>query len=311
VVALGGGHGLAASLQALRHVTSDLTAVVTVADSGGSSGRLRTEFGTLPPGDLRMALAALSRDDDWGDTWADVLQHRFGGDGPLAGHAVGNLLMVALWEMWEDPEEALAWMARLVGAEGRVLPMSSVPLDVEAKITRMVDGEEWHTSIRGQARVAGAKGRVDSIALSPKDPPASPGALRAVREADWVVLGPGSWYTSVIPHLLIPELARAVTDPSVRRCVTLNLATQAGETSGYTAADHIEALGNYAPGIRFDIVIADPSSVEDSQELERLVASYGAKLLIRPIRKASSPAEHDPLALANAYREAFAHEPKE
>jgi uncharacterized cofD-like protein len=306
VVALGGGHGLAASLRALRHVTADLTAVVTVADSGGSSGRLRDEFGCLPPGDLRMALAALSGHDDWGVTWREVLQHRFGGDGSMAGHALGNLLIVGLWEMWRgDPATGLDFVAKLVGAEGRVLPMASVPLDVEADITRLVDGKEWHTSVRGQAKVALAWGRVDAVRLTPTDAPACPEAVQAVQAADWVVLGPGSWYTSVIPHLLIPALAQAVLDEQVKRCVTLNLESQAGETSGYSPLDHLKALGSYAPGGRFDVVIVDESSAGDLTELNDWVSGQGGRLLSRPVRKPGGIAEHDSLRLAAAYREAF------
>jgi 2-phospho-L-lactate transferase/gluconeogenesis factor (CofD/UPF0052 family) len=136
VVALGGGHGLAASLSALRRVTPDVTAIVTVADDGGSSGRLRQEFGVLPPGDLRMALAALCGDDDWGTTWAQVVQHRFGGTGELAGHAVGNLLIAGLWDHLGDgdPVAALDWVARLLRVTGRVLPMAAVPLDIVASV---------------------------------------------------------------------------------------------------------------------------------------------------------------------------------
>ncbi|MDR0626750.1 MAG: uridine diphosphate-N-acetylglucosamine-binding protein YvcK [Bifidobacteriaceae bacterium] len=306
VVALGGGHGLAASLRALRHVTADLTAVVTVADSGGSSGRLRDEFDCLPPGDLRMALAALSGHDEWGVTWRQVLQHRFGGQGPLAGHAIGNLLIVGLWEMWPgDPATGLDFVGKLVGAEGRVLPMASVPLDVEADITRLVDGAEWRTSIRGQAKVATAAGRVEAVRLDPPDAPACPEAVQAVKAADWVVFGPGSWYTSVIPHLLISELAEAIGAPAVRRCVTLNLESQAGETSGYSPADHLEALSSYAPGSRFDIVIADESVDGDLAELDRWVSRQGGRLLVRPVRRPGAGAVHDSLRLAAAYREAF------
>ena len=134
VVALGGGHGLYASLSALRRVTRQLTAVVTVADDGGSSGRLRREFGVLPPGDLRMALAALCGDDSWGTTWSRVVQHRFTGDGDLGGHAVGNVLIVALWELLGDTVQGLDWVGRLLGAHGRVLPMAAVPLDLAAEV---------------------------------------------------------------------------------------------------------------------------------------------------------------------------------
>jgi uncharacterized cofD-like protein len=306
VVALGGGHGLAAALRALRHVTPDLTAVVTVADSGGSSGRLREQFGCLPPGDLRMAIAALSGHDDWGLTWREVLQHRLGGEGALTGHALGNLLIVGLWEMWPgDPAVGLDFVGKLVGAEGRVLPMATVPLDIEADITRHVDGQPWRTSVRGQEKVALAHGQIDDVRLSPPQPPACPEAVAAIRAADWVNLGPGSWYTSVIPHLLIPELAQAALDPSVKRCVTLNLEGQDGETRGYSAADHLKALSRYAPGARFDAVIADESSAGERAELESVVASLGGRLLIRPVRRAEDRGHHDSLRLAAVFREVF------
>ena len=132
VVAFGGGHGLAASLSALRRVTDDVTAIVTVADNGGSSGRLRKEFGALPPGDLRMALAALCGDDEWGTTWARVVQHRFGGDGDLSGHSLGNLLIAGLWDLLGDPVAGLDWVGRLLRVTGRVLPMAAVPMDIIA-----------------------------------------------------------------------------------------------------------------------------------------------------------------------------------
>lgn len=131
VVAMGGGHGLAATLTALREITSDITALVTVADDGGSSGRLREEFGVLPPGDLRMALAALCSDDEWGRGWARVLQHRFVSDGELNGHNVGNLLLTALWEIYEDPIIGLTKVGELLRVVGRVLPMSSIPLEIK------------------------------------------------------------------------------------------------------------------------------------------------------------------------------------
>jgi uncharacterized cofD-like protein len=150
VAALGGGHGLAATLSALRLLTDEVTAIVTVADNGGSSGRLREEFGVLPPGDLRMALAALCDDTEWGHAWRDVMQHRFQGHGPLAGHALGNLLIVALWEIYEDPVSGLDLVGRLLEARGRVLPMAAVPLDIEAEIVQ--DGSL--RTVVGQAEVA-------------------------------------------------------------------------------------------------------------------------------------------------------------
>ena len=149
VVALGGGHGLYASLSALRRVTTDVTAIVTVADDGGSSGRLRRELGVLPPGDLRMALAALCGDDEWGSTWSEVVQHRFRSEGELHGHAVGNLLIVALWELLGDSVAALDWVGQLLGAHGRVLPMSSVPLDIVAEVEGADPAPDEVVTVRG------------------------------------------------------------------------------------------------------------------------------------------------------------------
>lgn len=171
VVALGGGMGLSASLTALRRITGDLTAVVTVADDGGSSGRLREELGVLPPGDLRKALAALCGDDDWGQTWAQVIQHRFQSKGDLHEHAVGNLLIVALWEQLGDHVQALDLVGKLLGAHGRVLPMSAVPLELQALVKgHDPDHPDRVDTVRGQATVALTPGEVQSVHVVPHDP---------------------------------------------------------------------------------------------------------------------------------------------
>jgi len=302
VVALGGGHGLSASLSALRRVTDELTAVVTVADDGGSSGRLRREFGVLPPGDLRMALASLCGDDEWGRTWARVLQHRFQGEGDLHGHSVGNLLIVALWELLGEHVEGLDLVGRLLGAHGRVLPMAAVPLDIEAWVAGL-DPADPHelTTVVGQVEVATTKGRVVTVQLRPSQPPAHPEVLKAIRDADWVVLGPGSWFTSVIPHLLVPELAAALLETSARRLVTVNLSTQEGETDGFTPQTHLEVLAAYAPDLTVDAVLADPSVIDDVKGLERLVGDLGGELMIADVASADGTARHDPARLAQAY----------
>ncbi len=308
VVALGGGHGLAASLAALRHLTDRLTAVVTVADDGGSSGRLRRELGVLPPGDLRMALSALCDDGEWGRLWRDVLQHRFASAGALHDHALGNLLIVTLWELLGDTVEGLDWVGRLLGARGRVLPMAAVPLDIEATVLDVDPGDPGSvTTVRGQVAVATTPGRVSGVRLVPESPPACPPALEAIRAADWVVLGPGSWFTSVLPHLLVPELAAALRDTPARRCVTLNLSQQVGETEGFSAEAHLEVLLEHAPDLRIDAVLADPSSVEDPQALAAVAESLGARLLMRQVSVGDGTARHDPLRLAAAYRDLFVH----
>jgi uncharacterized cofD-like protein len=301
-VALGGGHGLAASLSALRHVVRDLTAVVTVADNGGSSGRLRTEFGALPPGDLRMALAALCGDDDWGQTWARVLQHRFRSAGEMHDHAVGNLLIVALWELLGGHVEGLDWVGRLLGAEGRVLPMSVAPIDITAQVEGLDADDPWATTlVRGQVEVASTAGRVRSLELLPHDPPACPEALAAVDVADWVVLGPGSWFTSVIPHLLVPELRAALTGTSARTLVTLNLEPQTGETDGYSPERHLEVLAAHAPQLRLDVVLADSRAVVDGEALRKVAAGLGAEVVVTDVAADDGSPRHDPAKLADAY----------
>ena len=302
VVAFGGGHGLAASLSALRRVVADLTAVVTVADNGGSSGRLRREFGALPPGDLRQALAALCGDDEWGSTWARVLQHRFVSPGAMNEHAVGNLLIVALWELLGDHVDGLEWVGRLLGAHGRVLPMSVTPIDIAAEVSGLVPGEPTLlTSVRGQVQVASTHGRVVSVRLEPADPPACPQALTAVGSADWLVLGPGSWYTSVIPHLLVPALRKALVESSARKAVTVNLEPQAGETDGFTPETHLEVLAAHAPDLALDVVLADRRSVGDADRLGKVAAALGAELVVADLAADDGTPRHEPAKLANAY----------
>ncbi len=297
IVALGGGHGLAASLSALRRVTTDLTAVVTVADNGGSSGRLRDEFGVLPPGDLRMALAALCGDDRWGQTWARVLQHRFESEGDLDGHSVGNLLIVALWELLDDHVDGLEWVGDLLGARGRVLPMATTPIDIVGRADPHGTGV---IEVRGQVDVATTPGLLD-VSLRPADPQATPEAVEAIRRADLVVLGPGSWYTSVLPHLLVPDLRAAITETAGRVVVTMNLVAQPGETEGFAPEDHLEVFRAHAPELRVDTVLADIASVTRADALREHAGLMGAELRLVDIADAGTPGVHDAAKLARAY----------
>jgi uncharacterized cofD-like protein len=287
-----------------------LTAVVTVADDGGSSGRLRDELGVLPPGDLRMALAALCDDSEWGRTWRDLLQHRFRSAGDLDQHAVGNLLIVALWEQLGDTVAGLDWVGRLLGARGRVLPMAAVPLAIEADVVGPARdggaGAGDRRVVHGQSAVASAPGRIEQVRLVPPDPPACPEAVAAVEAADWVILGPGSWFTSVLPHLLVPELADALHRTTARRCVTLNLSPEEeGETAGMTATEHLQVLHQHAPDLRVDAVVADPRAVEDVELLVEAAGAMGARLLLRQVRTGDGTPRHDPLRLAAALRDVF------
>ncbi len=302
VTALGGGHGLAVTLRALRTFCTDLTAVVTVADNGGSSGRLRNELGVLPPGDLRQALSALCRDDEWGRTWADVLQHRFESAGELHDHALGNLLIVALWELLGDHVAGLDWVGRLLGAQGRVLPMAAVPLDIEASVRGADPARPDELSVvRGQVEVATTQGLVETVELVPRRPPACPEVLAAIEAADWVVLGPGSWFTSVLPHLMVPELLAAIVKSPARRCVTLNVAPQPGETSGFGPSTYLEVLAVHAPDLQVDVVIADRASVIDRPMLEQTVNGLRGELVIADIAALDGSPRHDVTRLAQTY----------
>ena len=285
VVAMGGGHGLGATLAALRCAEPavpgglEITAVVTVADNGGSSGRLRRDRPVLPPGDLRMALVSLldpEPPDGPGARWARLLQHRFGPPGELTGHPLGNLALLAAWEQAPDPVAGLDELAGLLGVRGRVLPACSVPLDIAAD----VQGRRGRSvvTVRGQAEVALVRGRMRRVWLEPPDPPACPAAVAAVRAADWVLLGPGSWFTSVLPHLLVPGLREAVTAGPARVLVSLNLDPRADETADYPAAEHLAVLREHAPALRPAVVLADPATAgpPDSPDRAALAAACGA-----------------------------------
>lgn len=307
VVAFGGGHGLSASLSALRRVTGDLTAVVTVADDGGSSGRLRQELGALPPGDLRMALAALAGDDDWGRTWALLAQHRFAGEGSLAGHPVGNLVITALADQLGDPVAALDLVGRLLRTSGRVLPLATTPLEIVADVVGLDPADPGLAGeVRGQVAVATTSGRVIAVRLEPEEPTACGEAVQAVMEADWAVLGPGSWFTSVIPHVLVPDMAKALSGSRARRVVALNLSPQPGETDGFSPETHLEVLGAHAPDLELDVVIADESAIGSGVEaLRDAAAGFGAELVVAAVALGDGTPRHDPVKLAAVYADIF------
>ncbi|MEY4023229.1 MAG: hypothetical protein RLZ23_190 [Actinomycetota bacterium] len=291
VVALGGGHGLAATLTALRSFTSNITAIVTVADNGGSSGRLRQEFPILPPGDLRMALAALCSDDEWGRSWAEIMQYRFTSEGELNGHAVGNLLLAALWDRDEDTVAGLDRVGALLKVIGRVLPMAVEPLDIEATFENSIGKK----IVRGQAEVATTKGRLTSLRIIPENPTAHREAIDAIAQAEWITMGPGSWFSSVIPHLLVPAQRDAIIASHAKKILLLNLDTadkSAGEYAGYSPLEHLQILSTYAPGLRFDCIVIDASADRQS-ELREHLSTTGSELVTADLRSASSPLHHD------------------
>ena len=305
IVAFGGGHGLSAALRALRAaapvLSSEITAVVTVGDDGGSSGRLRVSRGGLPPGDLRQAIAALA---DHGDPLtgrtAELLQYRFAGDDPLAGHTVGNLLLCGLMELLGDPVRALDHAAAMMRCHGRVLPMSRHPVAIEADVRGCDPARPGETAvIRGQHAIAVSTGTVETVRLIPTTPVACVEAVSAVENADWLIFGPGSWYTSVIPHLLVPDLAAAIVKSPARRLVTLNLTTD-NETDGLSLPGHLAALHRYLPALRVDVVIADRDAIGDPTSVNGAAESLGARLVLASVAAGDGAARHDPTALAAA-----------
>ncbi len=293
IVALGGGHGLAATLSALRPITEAITAVVTVADNGGSSGRLRDEFAILPPGDLRMALAALCSDDEWGRSWSDIVQYRFSSEGPLDGHPIGNLLLAALWNKDPDPVAGLDRVAGLLRVVGRVLPMASVPLDIEATFQTSVG----RVVVRGQKEVATAKGKLESLKILPENARSRPEVLSALAQADWITMGPGSWFSSVLPHLLVEDQCKALVESSAKKIIILNLdahpSSVGDEYAGYTAEDHLELITRYASHMRCEFVIADASVVRDRFALETATSRLGGRLVVADLRIAPGSVHHD------------------
>jgi uncharacterized cofD-like protein len=290
VVAFGGGRGLSASLRALTGLDIDLTAVVTVADDGGSSGVIRAARHILPPGDLRKALVATA-DPDRTEA-VELFSHRFGGQDFLTGHPVGNVVLTSLLERHANPVDALDAAARMVGSRARILPMSSVPLDIEADLA---EGSGTRTIV-GQHDVAVADGAVMDVRLLPSDAAACPETLRAVADADWHVFGPGSWYTSVIPHLLLPDLREAIGASKARRIVVLNLSEEK-ETDGLTLAGHVDTLRRYAEGVRFHYVISgDTRTLAEPGSLNLAAQSLEAELVAADL--AADGVTHDVAALA-------------
>ena len=267
IVAIGGGTGLSTLLRGLKTYSANITAIVTVADDGGSSGRLRREIGVLPPGDIRNCLAALADEEK---LLTELFQYRFrAGDG-LVGHSFGNLFLTAMSDITGDLERAIAASSKVLAVRGRVLPATLCDVRLWAQLA---DGRR----IEGESHITEAMGTIVKIGCLPENPPALPKALQAIREADYIIIGPGSLYTSVIPNLLVPEIADAIAKRDVPRIYVCNIMTQPGETQGYSVSDHIRAIDDACGGKQlFNAVI-----------VQRKVPS--AKALIRYAQENSHP----------------------
>ncbi len=311
ITCLGGGHGLYQTLRAARQLSPDnISAIVTVADDGGSSGRLRRELSMIPPGDLRMALAALAADDETSDLWARTLQHRFGGNGALAGHAVGNLILAGLAGVLGDEQEALDVVASLTKSHGRVLPVVNQPLEIEADVAGLDDDPRLIRPVRGQVAVASTPGEVRRVRIIPEEPEANTHALSAIAKADLITLGPGSWFTSVLPHVLVPEIVQEINNSDAMRVVILNLSAEAGETRGFSAERHLHVLARHAPELRVDKILVEGGTVPaqiNRNHLQRAADRFGAHVVYAQVSALTEDgrviARHEPEKLANALGE--------
>lgn len=283
IVALGGGTGLSTLLRGLKNYSTNITAVVTVADDGGSSGRLRREIGILPPGDIRNCLAALAGEEK---LLTELFQYRFQAGNGLEGHSFGNLFLTAMNEVTGDLEQAIAASSKVLAIKGEVLPATLSDMKLWAKLT---DGRY----IEGESSITEAGGKIDTIGCTPDNPPALPRVLKAIHEADYIIIGPGSLYTSVIPNLLVPEIAEALDTAITTRgvpCIYIcNIMTQMGETEGYTVADHIRAIDEACGRPLFDAVL-----------VQRRPPS--AQALIRYAKEGSAPVFFDRQAILDLGR---------
>lgn len=306
VVAIGGGHGLNSLLRGLKEHTDNITAIVTVADDGGSSGRLRRDLGMLPPGDFRNCIAALSEAEG---LVTQLFQYRFGDESDLSGHSFGNLYLTAMTAITGSFERALEESSRVLAVRGRVIPstLAQVTLCAEVAPEGAASGNGWQ-HIRGESSITAARGRVQRVYLEPEDAPAYPQAIRAILDADLVVAGPGSLYTSVLPNLLVPDIARAIASSSARKVYVCNVATQAGETEGYDVDAHVQALRRHVGANLFPVVLANGTFPEDrppGADWVRLPAAgrLDYQLRVRDLVDRQYPWRHDSAKLAEALME--------
>lgn len=300
IVVIGGGTGLSSLLRGLKKHTSNITAIVTVADDGGSSGELRRRIGILPPGDIRSCLAALSNDEE---LTTQLFQYRFGEEAGLNGHSLGNLLITALTELTGSFEEAVAESGRVLAVQGKVFPSTLHDVRLVAQVQLQDSNKE--IKVRGESEIPRKGGKIKRVWLEPNNPLAFPPTIQAILNADIIIIGPGSLYTSIIPNLLVPDISEAIRASRGLRFLICNVATQPGETEGYTCGDHIKAIEQILGRGIFDVVICNDNCTgklpEDidyvciEDELENAYPIYSANL-----NDSEAPWRHDSSKLASA-----------
>jgi len=306
VTVIGGGHGLSTLLRGMKKFTRNLAAIVTVADDGGSSGRLRDSMGILPPGDIRSCLTALSSDEDLIN---QLFQYRYVGVGDeLEGHSFGNLFISALSEITGSFEDAVAESGRVLSVYGRVLP--STLHDVRLIADKSLPHVKREVRVKGESQIPEVTGEVRRLWLEPNNPPAFPAAVQALLQADMIVIGPGSLFTSILPNLLVPDIAAAIRASKALKIFVCNATTQKGETDGYSCGDHIDAIEDHiGPGF-FDLIVSNQNTsgklpegvewVEVNPDLEATYAVYQSDLVDE-----TNPGRHDPDKLAQVLIDLF------
>ncbi|MGD1896860.1 MAG: uridine diphosphate-N-acetylglucosamine-binding protein YvcK [Phormidesmis sp.] len=302
IVVIGGGTGLSTLLRGLKHYSGNITAIVTVADDGGSSGRLRREMGGIPPGDIRNCLTALADEEK---LLTELFQYRFEAGTGLSGHSFGNLFLSAMNEITGDWEQAIAASSQVLAIRGRVLPSTLSDVSLWANLS---DGRH----IKGESNITKAGGNIDEIGCFPEAPPALPQAIEAIENADYIIVGPGSLYTSIIPNLLVPEIVKAIADRHVPRIYICNIMSEPGETQGYTVSKHIEAIDRACGQYLFDAVLVQkrlPSEEAIDRYLKegstpvildrKAVIDSGRRIVIANVMSESNTTvRHDPKRLA-------------
>jgi uncharacterized cofD-like protein len=305
IVTIGGGTGLSSLLRGLKAYTSNLTAIVTVADDGGSSGELRKSIGILPPGDIRNCLTALSDDEA---LMGQIFQYRFAAGAGLNGHTLGNLFITALADITGSFEEAVSESGRVLAVKGRVLP--STLHDVRLAADVQMDAQKTEVQVRGESQIPKAAGAVRRIWMEPDNPAAFPPSVQALLSADLIVAGPGSLYTSIIPNLLVPDIAAAFKASRALKFYVVNVATQPGETDNYSCADHVHTVEKYLGGPVFDVVICNKVTagkmstnvewVQVDEDIDQHYATYIANLVDEV-----SPWRHDSKKLGQAIMDLY------
>jgi uncharacterized cofD-like protein len=311
VVAIGGGHGLNTLLRGLKEYTDHITAIVTAADDGGSSGRLRRELGILPPGDFRDCMAALS---DAEGLVTQLFQFRFADNTDLSGHSFGNLYLTAMTAITGSFESALEESSRVLAVRGRVVPSTLAQVTLGAEVlspepadAERPDGPSRVRQVLGQSNISHTSGRIQRVYLQPEDAPAYPEAIRAILDADMIVIGPGSLYTSVLPNLLVRDLHAALRSASALKVYVCNVATELGETAGYDVADHVEALADHVGRDLFSVVLANGNVMADrspgggAEWVHPPADEPGRfRLILADLVDPLHPWRHDPIKLAQA-----------